>query len=148
VPIRHETDLAVGVAGLRRDHDILEEASLDESIVTPVGMADWMSSFHADSIPDLNYCGPLEPRLRRGARGGLLRREMWACLEAMELGDVDEARHPVLGPGGLVGAAPGRRTGELSTQGQRFWPNLLQRGLRVGDECSCDLTFDSQTKRC
>jgi hypothetical protein len=45
------------MAGLRRDHDILEEASLDKSIVTPVGMADWMSSFHADSIPDLNYFG-------------------------------------------------------------------------------------------
>jgi hypothetical protein len=104
VRIRYETDLAVGLAGLRRDDDILEEASVGESIVTPVGMGNWMSGFHADSIPDLNYCGPLELVSVEELEAECSVGEMWACLEAMGMGwgDVDEIRHPVLGPGGLV----------------------------------------------
>ena len=55
-------------------------------------LATWMSGFDVDSILELDYWGltgllPTE-ELEADRSAG----EIWACLEAMELGDVDESR--------------------------------------------------------
>ena len=93
VRIRYETDLALGVTRLRRAHAILDEAGLDESIVTPVGeLADWMSGFDADSILELDYWGLSSLVSVEELEADRSAGEIWACLEAMELGDVDESR--------------------------------------------------------
>ena len=93
VRIRYETELALAVTRLRRAEDILEQGGMDESIVAPVAeLAEWMSGFDADSTLELDYWGLTgllateEPEADRSAG------EIWACLEAMELGDVDESR--------------------------------------------------------
>src|SRR3989440_8231301 len=92
VRIRYETDLALGVTRLRRAHDILDEAGLDKTIVTPVGeLADWMSGFDADSILELDYWGLSSLVSVEDLEADRSAGEIWACLEAMELGDVDES---------------------------------------------------------
>jgi len=91
--VRYETELALAVTRLRRAEDILERGGMDESIVAPVAeLATWMGSFDVDSILELDYWGltgllPTE-ELEADRSAG----EIWACLEAMELGDVDESR--------------------------------------------------------
>ncbi len=93
VRLRYETDLALAIARLRRASEILTEGGMDESIVTPVSeLADWMSGFDPDSTLELDYwdLAGLFPadELEADRSAG----EIWACLEAMELGDVEESR--------------------------------------------------------
>jgi len=93
VRLRYETDLSLGVARLRRARDILDEAGMDESIVMPVAeLADWMAGFDADSTVELDYWSltgliPVEDLETDRSAG-----EISACLEAMELGDIEESR--------------------------------------------------------
>jgi hypothetical protein len=93
VRLRYETDLALAVTRLRRAKDILEQAGMDESIITPVSeLAEWMNRFDADSTLELDYWGltglvPTEELSADRSAG-----EIWACLEAMELGDHQESR--------------------------------------------------------
>lgn len=93
VRLRYETEIAQAVTRLRRATGILQEGGMDDSIVAPVGdLADWLGGFDADSTVELDYWGlaglfpPEELESDRSAG------EIWACLEAMELGDVDESR--------------------------------------------------------
>ncbi|GAC1367253.1 MAG: hypothetical protein NVSMB32_12130 [Actinomycetota bacterium] len=93
VRLRYETDLVTAVARLDRALAILTEADMDDEVVEPVEeLADWMRSFDPESAVELDYgslsglipVGDLEADRSAG--------EIWACLEAMELGDVDESR--------------------------------------------------------
>ncbi|GAC1364142.1 MAG: hypothetical protein NVSMB32_06360 [Actinomycetota bacterium] len=93
VRLRYETDLVTALARLERALSILTEAGMDEDLVEPVAeLASWMGSFDADSLVELDYgelsglipAGELETDRSAG--------EIWACLEAMEVGDLDESR--------------------------------------------------------
>lgn len=93
VRLRYETDLSLGLARLRRASSILVKAGMHEEIVDPLDeMAEWMGHFHPDSLVELDYAGlaalisAVDLETDRSAG------EIWACLEALELGDVDESR--------------------------------------------------------
>ncbi len=93
VRLRYETELSLAAVRLRRAHGILECAGMDESISTPVAeLADWLGEFDPESRLELDYGGltPLIPAqaLESDRSAG----EIWACLEAMELGDLDECQ--------------------------------------------------------
>jgi hypothetical protein len=93
VRLRYETDLALAITRLRRAMDILEQGGMDESIVTPVSeLAEWMSGFDADSQLELDYWGLAGLVSTEELEADRSAGEIWACLEAMELGDVDESR--------------------------------------------------------
>ena len=154
VPIRHETDLAVGMAraaarprhpgggepGREHRHARRRAGGLDVELPRRLDPGSQLLRVSRASSPS------------RSLEADRSVEEMWACLEAMELDDVDEIRHPVLGLGRLVGADLGRRTGELSTPGQRFWQYLLsewgQSAWGQSGRRKLHLTLDSQTKRC
>lgn len=92
VRVRYETDLPLAVSRLRRAHGILECAGMDESIWEPVEeLADWLEAFHRDSTVELDYgtlADLVAPEVLEADRSA---GEIWACLEAMELGDTDES---------------------------------------------------------
>jgi hypothetical protein len=89
--IRYETELSLASGRLRRAQGILDGAGMDESIVTPVAeLADWLAGFDAESRLELDY-GGLAALIPPGAlEADRSAGEIWACLEAMELGDLDE----------------------------------------------------------
>lgn len=91
--LRYETELSLASDRLRRAHGILECAGMDDSIITPIAeLADWLGEFDPESRLELDYGGlaPLIPpdALETDRSAG----EIWACLEAMELGDLDECQ--------------------------------------------------------
>lgn len=93
VRLRYETDLSLGVARVRRASTILVDAGMHEDIVDPLDeLAEWMGHFHPDSLVELDYgslCPLISPQdLATDRSAG----EIWACLEALELGDLDESR--------------------------------------------------------
>jgi hypothetical protein len=89
--LRYETDLSVAIARLERAESILDAGGMDDSIVTPVAdLAEWLSAFDPESTLELDYGGLaalIAPDLLEADRSA---GEIWACLEAMELGDLDE----------------------------------------------------------
>lgn len=91
VRLRYETELSLGVSRLRRAQQILDGAGMDDSIITPVAeMAAWLSGFNPESRLELDYgglTGLISPEALEADRSA---GEIWACLEAMELGDLDE----------------------------------------------------------
>jgi hypothetical protein len=93
VRVRYETELALAVTRLERARDILERGGMDESIVAPVAeLAEWMSGFDPDSTLELDYWGLTGLLATEELEADRSAGEIWACLEAMELGDVDESR--------------------------------------------------------
>ncbi len=93
VRVRYETELALAVTRLQRARDILEQGGMDDSIVAPVAeLAEWMSGFNADSTLELDYWGLTGLLATEELEADRSAGEIWACLEAMELGDVDESR--------------------------------------------------------
>jgi hypothetical protein len=89
--LRYETELSLASGRLRRAQGILDGAGMEESIVTPVAeLADWLAVFDPESRLELDY-GGLAALIPAGAlETDRSAGEIWACLEAMELGDLDE----------------------------------------------------------
>ncbi|MGH2717004.1 MAG: hypothetical protein ACRDJU_00270 [Actinomycetota bacterium] len=91
--LRYETELSLAAGRLRRAHGILECAGMDDSINTPVAeLADWLDEFDPESRLELDY-GGLTPLIsQESLESDRSAGEIWACLEAMELGDLDECQ--------------------------------------------------------
>ncbi len=95
--LRYETDLSLALSRLSRARQILEDSAMEDSIAGPVAeLADWMGGFDPESTVELDYWSltgvvPAE-ELEADRSAG----EIWACLEATELGDLDESRRRFL----------------------------------------------------
>lgn len=91
--LRYETDLAQALHRLRRASAILADSAMEESVGEPVAELEaWMGGFDPESTVELDYWSltgvvPAE-ELENDRSAG----EIWACLEATELGDLDESR--------------------------------------------------------
>ena len=93
VRLRYETDLVLATGRLRRAAEILDAGGMDESIIGPVTeLAGWMDGFDPDSTLELDYWGLAGLVSVEDLEGDRSAGEIWACLEAMELGDLDESR--------------------------------------------------------
>lgn len=93
VRLRYETDLATAHTRLERAVAILMDAGMDDVIVTPVAeLAEWVGSFDPESTVELDYGGLADLIGTEDLENDRSAGEIWACLEAMELGDLDESR--------------------------------------------------------
>lgn len=90
--IRYETPLSVGRARLERTVEILESSLIDESMVAAVReLGGWLGEFTEEGILELDYGSVAsmfsDDDLVEDASAGAV----WACLEALEGGDVVRA---------------------------------------------------------
>jgi hypothetical protein len=93
VRVRYETDLGTAASRASRGLAILREAGMSEELTGPVAdLAEWLTQFPRQSLLELDYGGVAalmsEEELRADRSAG----ELWACLEALEVGDVEESR--------------------------------------------------------
>lgn len=90
--VRYETDLSAARSRVGRGHEVLRSSGLPEGVVQAVGdVAEWLDEFPAESLVELDYgtVGDLFDRdeLIQDRSAG----EVWACLEALEVGDIAES---------------------------------------------------------
>lgn len=90
--VRYETDLSAAKSRVGRAHEILKSSGLPQGVVQAVAdLAEWLNEFPPDSLVELDY----------GSVAGLFDKdeliqdrsagEVWASLEALEVGDFAES---------------------------------------------------------
>lgn len=91
IRLRYETDLAVGIGRLQRAEAILDGARMAPGMIAPVtDLAAWLAGFDPGSTLELDYAGLTTLMAPEALEADRSAGEIWACLEAMELGDLDE----------------------------------------------------------
>lgn len=93
VGVRYETDLGTGASRAARSLEILRGSGMSDEVIGPVAeLVEWLHQFPASSLLELDYGGVAglmgEEELRADRSAG----ELWASLEALESGDVEESR--------------------------------------------------------
>lgn len=92
VRVRYETDLRTARSRVGRGLSIVGKAGMPEGVIGAMEeLADWIDEFPPESLMELDYGSvaelfrPEELELDRSAG------EVWACLEALEIGDFEES---------------------------------------------------------
>lgn len=90
--ISYETDIANARTRGRRGLRILETSGLPVAVVDLVReLGDWVDDFPSESLLELDYGGVADLFTSDELEGDRSAGEVWACLEALELGDLDES---------------------------------------------------------
>jgi hypothetical protein len=89
---RYETDLATGSARVERATRVLRDAGMPEGVVGAVSeLGEWIKEFPGESLIELDYATVADlfttEELERDRSAG----EVWASLEALEVGDFEES---------------------------------------------------------
>jgi hypothetical protein len=109
--VRYETRLGVAVERVHRGVNILKEVGMAEEIIQPVeDLWSWLSSFSEQCLLELDY----------GTVGDLFREddlvedhsaaEVWECLEALEIGEMERAGETYARLAGWWGQVQARQT--------------------------------------
>lgn len=90
--VRYETDLQTASSRIRRGQTIVTAAGLPEGVVRAVSeLSEWLSEFPEESLVELDYGSVGDLFDREDLLNDRSAGEVWACLEALEVGDFAES---------------------------------------------------------